>query len=816
MGLDLFNVWAKLSLDSRDYDRAIQDSKGKIDEFATKAAMGMKAVGAAVGTVANAVIDVGKQAFASYADYEQLVGGVETLFGAGGKSIEEYAASVGKTVDEARTEYDSLIRAQTFVLNKSSGAFESAGLSANQYMETVTGFSASLIQSLGGDTEKAARYADMAIVDMSDNANKMGSSMESIQNAYQGFAKQNYTMLDNLKLGYGGTKSEMERLVEDAEKLNSSFKAQRDETGKLTLAYSDVVDAIHIVQTNMGITGTTADEAAGTISGSINMMKAAWQNLVTNMAIGGVQLTDSINDLVYSVKTVIGNVVPLILKMAPDVVDGLARLFSELAPIVIEEITNAIPTILDALQKIFDTALNLIIDNLPTIVNTAVGAVAQIAQGLGESLPTLIPAIVDMVAQIVQTLIDNAPMLLTAALALVTGLAEGLINSIPVIIEALPQIVDGMINFFSEAIPQIIDTGIKLLSALVEAMPQIIEAIEIALPQIMESLQNFFLDETPKIVESGTKLLSALVEDIPTIIENVVNLLPEIIDAMVKFFTTAMPQIIDAGIKLLTALVDNLPQIISAIVDVLPQIITSIVQALIGMMPVIIQAGVTLLTALIQNLPQIIVTIVQALPSIISSIVSGLLQALPQIASAGVQLFSALIQSMPSILYNIISGCLQIGSTIIQELGNFVGKMSEVGVNLMRGLVDGLWSMVSWVGDTISNIGNWIIGGVKGIFGINSPSKVFAEIGNNLALGLGEGYEDAMEGVGKDIQQLSEEAIPTINATATGTASAGFGAVGAGGIVININGDVYDDEWSMRTKMKDAILDVIQTELAYG
>ena len=241
--------------------------------------LGASAIKAAVSglkQVGGALVNLGKQAISNYADYEQLVGGVETLFGTGGKSLEDYAKSIGKSVDEAKGEYSKLKDAQDIVLRGAANAYQTAGMSANDYIKNVTSFSASLISSLGGDTQKAAMAANSALIDMSDNANKMGTDMQSIANAYQGFAKQNYTMLDNLKLGYGGTKEEMQRLLKDAEK----FSGVKYDIKNL----NDVYSAIHVIQTELGITGTTAKEAASTISGSTNMMKSAWTNLVTGIA----------------------------------------------------------------------------------------------------------------------------------------------------------------------------------------------------------------------------------------------------------------------------------------------------------------------------------------------------------------------------------------------------------------------------------------------------------------------------------------------------------------------------------------------------
>ena len=274
----------------------ISNALGKIGTVA--GAVG-KTVVAGVGVASTAVVAMGKSAVSAYADYEQLVGGVETLF-----------------KDSAKT-----------VIENASKAYTTAGLSANEYMTTVTSFSASLLQSLGGDTVKASEMADMAITDMSDNANKMGTSMEMIQNAYNGFAKGNMTMLDNLKLGYGGTKEEMQRLLADAEKL-SGIKYDIS-------SYADMVDAIHVIQTEMGITGTTAKEASSTISGSIASMKGAWQNLLTGMGDDTQNFDVLIDQFVASVGTVGENLLPRI----EIVLGGVVKLVEGLAPKIIEKIS---------------------------------------------------------------------------------------------------------------------------------------------------------------------------------------------------------------------------------------------------------------------------------------------------------------------------------------------------------------------------------------------------------------------------------------------------------------------------------------------
>lgn len=377
-----------------DAGNAADKSEGKFRKLGSV----LKGIGAAMGAVVvaagAAAVKLGKEVISSFADYEQLVGGVDTLFKESSGKLQDYAAN----------------------------AYKTAGLSANEYMETVTGFSASLIQSLGGDTEKAVKYADMAITDMSDNANKMGTDMTSIQNAYQGFAKQNYTMLDNLKLGYGGTKSEMERLLADAEKI-SGLEFNID-------SYADVVQAIHVIQDNLGITGTTALEAEETITGSINALQSAFGNLLVGFGRADADIQMLTGNVVDAFKTVVTNITPVIENMIqalPAVTGALLEAISELLPSLLTMITDLFTQVLETLMSLLPslipvaveailTIINAIIENLPLLIEAAVLLIATLVQGLGEAMPNLIPAAVSAIVTIVQGLIENLPLLLEAAL----------------------------------------------------------------------------------------------------------------------------------------------------------------------------------------------------------------------------------------------------------------------------------------------------------------------------------------------------------------------------------------------------------------
>lgn len=352
----------------------------------TVAKTAVKTTAAGVGAAATGVATLVGLSVRAYSDTEQLIGGVETLFGAGGRSIEDYAKSTGKSTTAVKKKYESLMSAQKEVLNNSNKAFKTAGLSANDYMETVTGFSASLIASLGGDTKKAASYADKAIVDMSDNANKMGTDMESIQNAYQGFAKQNYTMLDNLKLGYGGTQEEMKRLIKDASKIDKTVKAN-------DMSFGNIILAIHAIQDSLDITGTTSNEASKTIQGSFASMQSAWGNLMTSLVVGGDSFDQCLGYLVESAKTFGDNVMPAIEKG----LKGVGSLITGLAPYVEAELPGLVSTLLPPLLDAATSLITGLIKSTPVIIGVLKrelpGVVKQIGKAVVETFGTQIPSL---------------------------------------------------------------------------------------------------------------------------------------------------------------------------------------------------------------------------------------------------------------------------------------------------------------------------------------------------------------------------------------------------------------------------------------
>ena len=373
--MNLLDLFVKISVDTSEVDKNFGDTKEKALSFGDvlKANIAGQAIVAGVKAVAGAVKNIGEAAINSYGEYEQLVGGVETLFKSSADTVMQYAAN----------------------------AYQTAGMSANEYMTTVTAFSASLLQSMGGDTEAAAEKANLAITDMSDNANKMGSSMESIQNAYSGFAKQNYTMLDNLKLGYGGTKEEMQRLLDDANALNA---AQGNYTNYTINSYADIVDAIHTVQTEMGITGTTQLEASTTIQGSIASMKAAYDNFITGLGDENADMSELITNLLGSTVTVAENLLPVVER----ILENIGVVVQEKGPEMIEKFVG------------------YAVEKLPQVIELGMKMVLAIASGLAKNLPQIVRSVLDMMATIVKTFVSSLPDIVDVGKQIVKGLWEGI------------------------------------------------------------------------------------------------------------------------------------------------------------------------------------------------------------------------------------------------------------------------------------------------------------------------------------------------------------------------------------------------------
>lgn len=454
--------------------------KGKIQEaLGGEAESAGKSAGASVGsnligTLKKALVVAGigtaiKESIEAGAELQQSIGGIETLFKENADTVKQYAAD----------------------------AYKTAGLSANDYMQSVTGFSASLLQGLGGDTAKAAEVANMALVDMSDNANKMGSDMGSIQNAYQGFAKQNYTMLDNLKLGYGGTKSEMERLLKDAEKLPEAMGKKFDISN-----LADVYEAIHLVQGELDITGTTSIEAEKTISGSMASMKSSFQNVLADLALGN-DLSASMQGLGDSIAAVAQNIIPVITNIITSVPTLLVALIPQLIPIVIsgaqqlvqgliDGFSQALPAISGISTQIPDGVITAISTGLPSILQKGVEVITNVANGILQNLPSLISAAGNILGQLLNAFLAGLPGMLDAGVKLVGNIGTGLLQNGPKVLAAIGSVIAQLLSTIVSHLPEILAKGIEIIGKLAAGIIQAIPDVVAAIPKVISGIVKGF------------------------------------------------------------------------------------------------------------------------------------------------------------------------------------------------------------------------------------------------------------------------------------------------------------------------------------
>ena len=750
----------------------LQSGMGKV------ASVAQQALGVFTGQMMTRAVDalanLGKSALDSVGQLEQNVGGVETLFG----------------------------DAADAVIASADRAYQTAGMSANDYMSTVTSFSASLLQSLGGNTEEAAKVADMAIIDMADNANKMGTSMDMIQNAYQGFAKQNYTMLDNLKLGYGGTKTEMERLLADAEKLTGV----KYDINNL----NDVYQAIHAVQEEMGITGTTAKEAASTLEGSMASAKAAWDNFMNGSGDAD-QLADAFATAADNIVKNLAEIIPRFAETLPALGGAIIAQIPGLVAAIVPAVLSAGQSVLKQLQDAVldfdfagtaDKVVQMITgfiegDGLGSLLDSLVTIFTGIVNGISSMLPSLLPALIELISYVVTSLLDQLPAILDCALELILGLAQGILAALPVLIEALPEVISSIVEFLISAVPQIIDAGIELLMALVDALPVIIDALVDALPQIIKATVTALIAAAPQIAKAGIKLLGALIEAIPVIVVELAKAVPDIVAAIIDVLAELPGLIGEVFAEIVTDLVEWGQQMLSnasmAMSNMLSQV-NSIIQELPGKIWTHLVNAVNKVIAWGQQM----VSNASTAASNMLSKVSGIIQELPgKIWDYLSQAAQKVVTWGTQLAQKGAAAATQLFNSIINGLSSLPSKMAEIGSNIISGIWNGISSGWNWLTNKVSNLANSLLDAAKDALGINSPSKEFAdEVGRWIMPGVGKGLDKSMPATLKDMKAKAGELVSAMRAEMSASVgqlsvgashAAGLRMAGAGTTVYNDN-----------------------------
>lgn len=727
MATELGQAYVQIVPSARGIGKSISDSIAPESEAAgekagisiaskIKGAIVAAGIGLAIGKIVKASVGAGSE-------LEQSIGGIETLFGAGGRSLEEYAKKIGKSTGQAKGEYKKLMEAQNLALKNADKAYKTAGVSANDYMQNVSSFAASLKQSLGGDVVKAAKIADLAMIDMSDNANKMGTDIASIQNAYQGFAKQNYTMLDNLKLGYGGTKAEMERLLKDAQK----FSGVKYDISNL----ADVYEAIHVIQSELDITGTTAKEASETISGSANAMKAAFENVLGKLAIGE-NIDAELKALAETVSVFLfNNLIPMIIRILGALPGAVATFIQEAVPLFIEQgrkllsslsagIGEGMPEFLTFIPNLIMDLLLMLGQELPKLAESGRQLINNIITGLKENLPLFVESAKGLITDFIYTIADNLPTIIESGVQIVTNLISGLLQSIPLIAQAALDILTHFGGVIIEVAPDLITRGQDMVGKLISGVSQ-------TAPKLLEKVIKLMKDLLSKISEKLPDFLKNGADFIVKMINGIASKAPEIIG---KIFTLIS--------SLISTIAKNLPSFLAKGAEIVGKLIVGIAQALPRIVASIMNLALRLIRALIQNMPKFL----KAGLDLILGLGRGLIQAIPGLVSKVPQLISGII------------GALRNGLIGIYNIG--------------REIVSGIWKGISggvgWLYGKVKGFASGLVSKVKGFFKIKSPSRVFRnEIGSMLGKGLGLGIEDEVGTVSQAMDKLEAETLRDMN-----------------------------------------------------
>lgn len=544
---------SKINLDG------LKEGLKKVGQVAANVAKKMLQVSAAVAGALAGVVAAGVK---SYANLEQNIGGINKLF--------------GKSADA--------------LIENAKNAYQTAGLSANQYMETATSFSASLLKSLSGNTKKAVGVTDRAIKDMSDNANTFGTSMDEVMNVYKALSKEQYTTLDNLRLGYAGTKTGMKALIHDASQYTDIQKKLNVSVKDGDMSFGNIINAISVMQKHLNITGTTANEAKDTITGSINSMKAAFDNFLNG--------SGTPEALAQTVTNVLTNVSNAIVKLAPGILSGIVKLVETLLPKVAKILIDLIPQLLDAVsnmidsllkmvtqdmsgvQKVITTLINKIVlfvtNNLPKIIELGIQLIVSLAQGIAESLPTLIPTIVDCILNIVDIFLDNIDTFIEVAIQIIVALIQGITEALPTLIQRIPEIIEKIVQVLIENLPLIIDAAIQIIFAIIQGLLEAIPDLAMMVPQIVIAIIKGLIQALPKYVENGGKIISSIIQGIGNNMLKLASKSKEIKETIIGKIKSLPKDMLNWGKDMILGLANGIKSAVSHVTDAVKGVATKI------------------------------------------------------------------------------------------------------------------------------------------------------------------------------------------------------------------------------------------------
>ena len=771
--MELFKLLGTIAIEHAEARKALKEVSQEGEKTESKlskafsamgkgAAIAGKAIMTGLAAGATACVGLATAAIKSYGDYEQLVGGVETLFGTrGAKSIEEYAEMVGKSVKDVEAEFGMLQEAQSRVMENAAKAYETAGLSVNDYMESVNGIAAALNQSSASQLD-SADLANQAVIDMSDNAAKMGTSMEAIQNAYAGFSKQNYTMLDNLKLGYGGTKEEMQRLLDDASKI-SGIKYDIS-------SFADVTQAIHVMQEEMGIAGTTAKEASGTIQGSWGMLKGSWSNLMTGLSDPEADLQSLINNVFSSVTTFAGNLVPRITQ----VFSGIATAFQQLVPLITSEIPNllnqVLPAVIDgavalvngivsALPSVIDTlmtALPMLIDGIMTIVDALIGALPQIMQSLLDALPTILPQLIDAAVSLFMMLIEMLPQIIQP------------------IIDALPTIIIAITDALLSNLPVLIAGVVQLIGALAAAIPQVLgalwEAIKGIFTMLGEKILGFF-EPVKNAISNAWKAMGNVpgLAQLKTMIENVWGAIKSNITTTINIVKNIVTTVWNSIKNVISTVLNSIKNVIQTAWNAVKTIISNVMKLISSVLKGDWEGVKKAISNILNAIKSVIKSIWDGIKNTIYSVLNGIKNIVSSVWNGIKTSISTSLNNIKKIVSSVWNGIKGAISNILKGIATTVKDgakdMLSAGKDLIKGIWNGISNSLDWIKGKIKGWVGSVTKFIKKLFGIKSPSTVMRdEVGREVARGVAVGIEKNAGEATKAMKTLGNEVIKAAKA----------------------------------------------------
>ena len=674
-------------------------------------------------------------------------GGIELAYAS--DMITDSQSALGLSMDETAELVDKMAKASS-KSNTSVAQLGEAILTVGGTAKTLAGGTTELSTALGILADNGVKGAEG------------GTALRNIILSLSAPTDTAATAMESLGLEAFDAEGNLRPLNETFHDLDEALSTMTQ--GEQTQALNQIFNKVDLKSVNALLANTNErfdelsgyiDDAAGAaqdmadtqldnLPGDITLFQSAMEGAQIMLAD---QLTPTLRDFVQFATNGIGDITKAFSE------GGMEGGFSAIGEVLsdgIAMVAEYVPEMVKAGRLLLENLVYGILENAPVFAEGFFTIVKDVIEALPEFIGTAGELIGTGIREIVPIILGNVPIIINGIAEALTAIADSISNS-TLIADTVPKLINGLVSIISNNLPKLLRAGLEIIKAIGEGIAKNIPTLVSGVKDIIEAVAGFVSDNLPVIIQTGLDIIVALVDGILQAIPTLVEMLPTVIDTIITVILDSIPLIINAGIQLLTSLVAALPDIIAAVVEAIPKIIGGIVDALITSIPIIIQAGVDLLIALVQNLPTIITEIVKAIPLIISGIVEGLFGNIDKIIMAGVQLFVALIENLPTIIVEIVKAVPQIIGGIVDAFGSLMGSIIEIGGNLLKGIWEGITNAGQWLWDQITGFFGGIVDGIKGLLGINSPSTVFADMGKNMALGIGEGFDDEFDGIRKDM-----------------------------------------------------------------